>query len=583
MKINLKYTIIGIAILFLLAGCAQEEEIKDEKEYIPEVQALEIKPGLEQEFTVTGDVFAHQISRITAEQRGKVKSIFVKEGNMVSMGQDLISLESFEINSAFNTAGSALGNARIGLQQTQLSSEKSIEAAEILLETAKINLQNTLRQNRTLKKQALETLNASELGVKLSVSSAQTNLDNASKSILPVVQAAVAASDKILGISETYKFSNDSFENNLGAMDKRGKADAERALRDILNGLASYSESFENALTLLITMEDVLQKTLSVLNNSIIGNNYTQIALTTDINSITSKLTLIRTSISTLESTKSALEIAQQESNSGNSQAIINARAIYQSTTSQLEASERNAYKSVESAQNALENARRSAELSRVSAKSSVDSAYGNYDQARISQGKLIIQAPFGGKVVEIPVKIGEETNPGTHIITVEDDSRLQLVTYLSVDDIRKVNLGDEVIINKNGEVTYITSISPSADPITKKYKVEMEHISTTLRPGELIKLTFKTGEKVFDSDRIFVPLPALYILPNEIFVWKLENHKTVKATITVGEIVGDYVEALSGLEIGNEIISEGGRLIEDEGTKVRILNQPTPKLPDEK
>ena len=580
MKINLKYAVIGITILFLLAGCAQKEEIKDEKEYIPEVQALEIKPGLEQEFTVTGDVFAHQISRITAEQRGKVKTIFVKEGNIVSRGQDLISLESFEINSAFNTAGSALNNARVGLQQTQLSSEKSIEAAEIALETAKVNLQNTLRQNRTLKKQALETLNASELGVKLSVSSAQTNLNNTIKGILPVVQTAITASDKILGVSETYKFSNDLFENNLGALDKRGKADTEHALRDVLNDLGAYNESFENALTLLITTEDVLQKTLSVLNSSIIGSTYIQTALTTDINSIITQLTLIRTSISVLESAKNALETAQQESNGGNSQTIINARAIYQATTAQLEASERNALKSIESAQNALENARRSAELSRVSAKSSVDSAYGNYDQARISQGKLIIKAPFTGKVVEIPVKIGEETNPGIHLITVEDDSRLQLVTYLSAGDIQKVNLGDEVIINKNGEVTYITSISPSADPITKKYKVEMEHISTTLRPGELIKLTFKTGEKVFNSDRIFVPLPALYILTDEIFVWKLENRKTVKATITAGEIVGDYVEVLSGLEIGDEIISEGGRLIENEGVKVDILNQPTPNLP---
>ncbi len=584
MKMNLKYTIIGLSIfsLLIVAGCAQKEEEKSEKKYMPEVQALEIKPGLEQEFIVTGDVFAHKISRITAEKRGKIESILVKEGDMVSNGQHLLSLNSSEINSAFSTAGSALSNAQVGLQQTELSSEKSIEAAEIALETAQVNLKNILRQNRTLKKQAEETLKVAEVGVDLSVSAAQTNLENTIKSILPVVQTAITASDKILGVSETYKFTNDAFENNLGAMDKRGKADSERALGDILNELVIYSESFESALTLLITTEDVLQKTLSVLNTSITGSTYPQATLTADMNSITAQLTLIRAAVSTLESAKNALDSAQQESG-GSSQTIINAQAVYNSTIEQLEANERNARKSIESAQNTLENSKRSAELSRVSAKSSVDSAYGNYDQARISRDKLIIKAPFSGKIAEIPVKTGEETNPGTHLITVEDDSRLKLVAYLSATDVQKVNLGNEVVINKNGEITFITSIAPSADQITKKYKVEMEHISTTLRPGELIKLTFKTGEKVFNSGRLFAPLPALHILPDEIFVWKLENRKTVKATITVGEIVGDYVEVLSGLESGNEIISEGGRLIENEGVKVSILNRPTPKLPGEK
>ena len=82
------------------------------------------------------------------------------------------------------------------------------------------------------------------------------------------------------------------------------------------------------------------------------------------------------------------------------------------------------------------------------------------------------------------------------------------------------------------------------------------------------------------DYDRIFVPLPSLHILQNEIFVWKVENEQTVKNPVLIGEIEGDYVEILRGLSIEDEIIVEGGRLIEEEGVKVEIINQPL-ELPE--
>ncbi len=584
MKNRLLPVISGLLIFtaLLTAGCTRKEADKTAKEYLPEVQAMKVQPGLQQEFTVTGDVFAHQISRMTAEQRGKVESIPVKEGDTVTKGQELITLSSSEVLSNFNTAATTLQNARVGLQQTRLSAEKNIEAAEIALDTARTTLQNTVRQNRTLKKQAEEALKSAELNLDLGVSSAETALGNAIKSSLPVVQAAVNACDKILGVSATYKFTNDSFENNLAALNSRTKSEADRALRDILSQLDTYTASFENALTLLITTENVLQKTLTVLNNSITGSNYTQAALNADITSITTQLTSIRASISSVESAKRALETARQE-NQGDSQSILNARAAYQNTITQLEANERNARQAVESAINALENAKRSAELSRISAKSSVDSAYGTYDQARISKNKLAIKAPFEGKVADIAVELGEEVNPGTLLATVEDDSRLNLVAYLSAADVKKIDVGSPVTINQNGETTAVSSIAPSADPLTKKYKVEMEHQSDTLKPGEAVELTFTAKEAMFDHDRLFVPLPALHILPDEIFVWKLENRQTVKAPVTTGEIVGEYVEILDGLTVGDRIISEGGRLIEDKGVRVDIINQPPPEIPNEK
>ena len=597
---SLQKKIIALFLVsfFTISAC-QKDSDKIEEAYSPQVATIQIKPGLQQEFAITGQVFAHQISRITSEQRGKVDSIFVKVGDTVSKGQNLISLSSPYVSSAFNAAGSTLRNAQINVEQTQLSVQKNIEAVEIALETAQTNLENTLRQSSTFRKQAEETLNAAKLNVELGVSSAQTGVDNAIRNGLPAVQSSLLACDKILGVSDIYRYVNDIFENNLGAFNTRTKTEAEHALRNAQSLWASFSESYENASRLFAATEDALQKTLTVLNNSVTGTNYPAEILAADIEATTTQLASMRTVTSALEAAKTELEIAEQEGMDSKPQSILNAEAAYEATIAQLETNEDSARKAVESAQNALENAKRSAELSQLSARSSLTTAFGTYDQARISKEKLIVQAPFDGKVVEIYVKKSQEVNPGFPLIIVEDDSELSIVAYLSSNDAQKIRIGDDVTINY-GQASTITSISPSADPITKKYKVEIGYQNgvpketdeqllalrpsapsknSDLIPGELVKLAFKTDETV-DYDRIFVPLPSLHILQNEIFVWKVENEQTVKNPVLIGEIEGDYVEILRGLSIGDEIIVEGGRLIEKEGVKVEIINQPL-ELPE--
>jgi len=45
------------------------------------------------------------------------------------------------------------------------------------------------------------------------------------------------------------------------------------------------------------------------------------------------------------------------------------------------------------------------------------------------------------------------------------------------------------------------------------------------------------------------------------------------KKIITTGLTQGDYIEVIDGLEVGNEIIQEGARSVND-GQTVKIINQ---------
>ena len=570
-----KTALIVVAVLVSIVGIASfslrpdKEDTETEKTYIPSVETAIVAPGLSREIATTGEVQSAKSATLTAEVRADVRSVLVKVGDEVRVGQTLIQLTSASVNSTRSTAGAAYVNAQNSLTQTQLSAEKSIESARVALDTAEISLTNTLAQNEALRRQAEETLNASKLSSGLSVSSAQTTLDNAIRSAYPTADAAVAACDEIIGVSPAYSNANDSYEHLLGAFKNTAKPAAENAITIALQKLGSLPENYVSAHELLEAAKSVTLTTLDVLNNSNVGVDYTQTTLNSDISTVNTQLSNVQTAISTLDSAQAALESAEQDSN-GTSQAVLSAQAAYEATIAQLDANEKSARQSVASAQAALESAQKSAELTQTSARASLTSAAGNLNQAQISQGKLTVRAPFSGKVTAVEVEPGDEVNAGATLVRVEDDSSLKIVAYLSADEVRKVNINDEVKIAKKSLDT-VSAIAPAADPITKKFEVEILHQNPYLQSGEFVKLRFQVGEEAFGDSRIFLPINAINILSYGSFVWKMEEGKAIKQEVVLGEIEGEFVEILSGLELGEEVIVAGGRILDVSRNDVEV------------
>ncbi|MCF7845748.1 MAG: efflux RND transporter periplasmic adaptor subunit [Candidatus Peribacteraceae bacterium] len=568
-----KITAVGLTIVFAFTavGCGDnsEDSVVDET-YIPSVETAIVAPGLSREITTTGEVQAVKSATLTSEVRADVQNVFVKVGAEVRAGQTLLQLSSASVSSSRSTAGAAYVNAQNSLTQTQLSAEKSVESAQVGLETAQISLANTLAQNEALRLQAEETLNAAKLSSGLSVSSAQTTLDNAVRSASPTADAAVTDCDEIIGVSPINKNANDDYEYLLGAFKSASKPIAENAIETALIALNTSPTDYDSARKLLELAENAAIKTLDVLNNSNVGSDYTQTTLNSDISIINTQISTVRTAISTLDSAKAALDSAAQNSN-GTSQSVLSAEANYAATLAQLSANEQSARQAVESAKAALESAQKSAELSKTSAAASLNSIAGNLNQAQISVSKLTIRAPFTGKVTAVEVEAGDEIAAGATLVRVEDASQLKIVAYLSAAEVRKVHVGDEVkIATRSSDV--IASIAPSADPVTKKYAVEIYHQNPYLQPGEFVKLRFQIGEGNSENDkRIFLPLTAINILASGNFIWVVEDGQALKRPIILGALEGEYVEIISGLEMGEEVIVEGGRVLDEAKDEIAI------------
>lgn len=615
---------LTLAFSLVLGGCkiTQEEVPKTiETNELPQVEVMEVSFNGKKEFNINGEVIASQSANLTAEFKADVRSVFVKIGDKVTKGETLILLDSDSVQQSFSTASETLRNTQQNLSQTYASTAKSLESARVTLETAEITYDNLLTQNAISRKQAEEALDSAKLSLDLSTASAETtletaekglekikelnassenssrdSLENAIKSVDSNIVSVINALDQILGISEIYDDSAQVWENNLGALDKQTKNEAEVALNRLMRNYENYSESYDNAKNILELADQSLSKSLSMLKKTTTGNNYSQTRLNTDIASITGQISSTQALLTNLIATKngldqtlasnaSSLTSAEQrvisaqksldltlQSSGTKSQNIINAETQYEATIRQLEISEENAEKQLESARIAYESAKKSVDLSKTSAKSGLTNAEGSFQQAKINQEKLLIKAPFDGTIVDIPVKVGDEINMGSLLAQVENADVLKIVTYLTPEQTKSLQVGDMVKIATQSE-DKISAISSTVDPIIKKNKIEILHKNPYLHSGQTVPLTFTIeSETNAENGVVFIPLVAVHVTSSESYVWLVDEDKTEKRIIKTGEINGNKIAINSGLNEKDKIIVKGGRLLKKAGEEVEVV-----------
>lgn len=571
-KMNLSVLLWPLLLLPII-GCSGT--LADQKtEYIPEVSVIEINRNGRQTFQVTGEVLPRREATYIAEAQSRVEKIYVKPGQKVTEGQLLVSLDAPSLKQRYATAANAYNTAALNYQQTKFNSVKRIQAAQETLKTAETNLAETIRKDEEKRKQAEEILRKATLNTELGIDAAQTGYEGQASQSYPVMESAITAMETILegGIFQTEL--DRVRENHIGVRDPAYKTFTMLELGKLRQGFTAGLAVQNNALNLLAETERLLIKALKIMRDSITSSAYTTADLNTEIGQLNNQLTAVRVQITALKSAKDALDRAKMSAEGGESQTIIEAEAAYNSALADLDAALAQAKRQVEEAKAALQSAETNARISELGAQSTTTSVAGELMQAKIEQDKLRVRASFSGYVSDVPVLEGNTVKVGQEIVGIEDHETLKIVAYLSPHEAKRIKAGDKVKIAAKSE-DVISAVAPSADSLTKKYKVEIMHQNPYIKPGEFVSLTFSASEQAVTDDRILIPLTSVHIKGTETFVWgieeKQESTAVIKKTITIGEIDGAYVQVVSGLTDGDMVVTEGGRIIETEGTLVKV------------
>lgn len=212
-------------------------------------------------------------------------------------------------------------------------------------------------------------------------------------------------------------------------------------------------------------------------------------------------------------------------------------------------------------------------------AKVALKNAEANYEQAKINLGDTKIKAPINGIINKRFIEKGSmlTATPTTNLFEIVNVSKLKLNVTVDERQVTTLKVGDEVNIKASvypnqqfkGKITFIAAKADN----TLNFPIEIEIENTEdnqLKAGMYGTATFSTSE--LQQKMTIVPRTAFVgsVSSNQIFV--VEDGIAKLKTVTAGKIIGDQVEILNGLSVGEVVVTTGQINLED-GNAVEVIN----------
>lgn len=179
------------------------------------------------------------------------------------------------------------------------------------------------------------------------------------------------------------------------------------------------------------------------------------------------------------------------------------------------------------------------------------------------------VYSDVDGVAEEVNVKVGEFfQGPGQ--IKIVNTNHLKITAQVPENYVGKVKVGTDINLffpdlQKNLGLK-IAIVGNVIDPLSRSFFIETKlPMDKDFRPNQLAQVKIKDYSKV---NAIAVPVNLLQNDDKNKFIYTAatENGKLVarKKIITVGEFYGNTIEVLSGLAVGDAIITEGYQSLYD-------------------
>jgi membrane fusion protein, multidrug efflux system len=191
-----------------------------------------------------------------------------------------------------------------------------------------------------------------------------------------------------------------------------------------------------------------------------------------------------------------------------------------------------------------------------------VNTTLAQLDIARAKLDEMTIRAPFEGYLGLRQVSKGAYINSGTVITTLDDLHTLRVAFSVAEHYLAEIKVAMPLTVTNAayGDTTFsgaVSAVDTRLDPVTRTVTVHgtLANEDLRLRPGMLllVKLELNNRMALQISEKALVPQQQ------KQFVYKVASDDTVQQVeVTIGQRIPGWVEILSGLEAGDEVVVEG-------------------------
>lgn len=204
-----------------------------------------------------------------------------------------------------------------------------------------------------------------------------------------------------------------------------------------------------------------------------------------------------------------------------------------------------------------------------------LSNAKNNLRSAQISANDVNVRASFSGIVNKRNIEPGSYVNPGQQLFEIVNVGTLKLKVNVDEKSIGDVRKGQEVVVTSavvpNKAFTgVVTFIAPKADG-SLNFPVELEiknNSENELKAGMYGTAQFGANQTI---NVLVVPRTAFVgnVSSNKVFV--IKGGKAILTEVAAGRNFGDYVEIVSGVANGEQVVVTGQINLNNE-TPVEII-----------
>ncbi|MGB2088003.1 MAG: efflux RND transporter periplasmic adaptor subunit, partial [Psychroflexus salarius] len=204
-------------------------------------------------------------------------------------------------------------------------------------------------------------------------------------------------------------------------------------------------------------------------------------------------------------------------------------------------------------------------------------------DIQSLENGRLKLRSPKNGVISSLNVQQGDNVKTNQNLMNIVDLSTLWAIVDVYESDLNRIKEGDELRVsipneeNVTGKVTFVSPVL-NANSRSAKARVVVYNPNRNLKPGVFItaELMNKKSESA-ENQVLMVPKSAvLWTGKRSVVYQQLENKNGVyfkMKQVETGASSKDSIEILSGLEVGDQIVTQGAFSIDSEA---QLSNKPS-------
>jgi multidrug efflux pump subunit AcrA (membrane-fusion protein) len=213
---------------------------------------------------------------------------------------------------------------------------------------------------------------------------------------------------------------------------------------------------------------------------------------------------------------------------------------------------------------------------SRLTLLGMTDSAVTNLSSSSQVASTVRVPAPIDGVITGRTANIGLNVDPSASLFTVVDLSNVWLVGDLYERDLGRVRIGSTATVTANalpelrleGKVNYIDP-EIKAETRTAQIRVELPN------PGRQLRLGMYVDMEVGESGGVggaMIPRAAVQMVGDRTVVYlasPANPGQYIEREVKLGEASGDAVQVISGVAVGDNVVTKGSFSLRAERERV--------------